>query len=68
VAVEVIGARDRYPPFISAHEGYAVILEKVRELEMEVFKNPTSRTPRRMYAEAQQVAARAVRFMLDIGK
>ena len=55
-----------FPPFNSPHEGYAVILEEVRELEREVFKHPSERDIKHMRAEARQIAAMAVRFMVDI--
>ena len=55
-----------FPPFNSPHEGYAVILEEVRELEREVFKHPSERDIKHMRAEARQIATMAVRFMVDI--
>lgn len=63
---EVQRAMDCYAPFASAHEGYAVILEEVRELEAEVFKSPRRRSYQKMYTEARHVAAMAIRFMLDV--
>ena len=36
VKVELSGANERFPPFHSAHEGWAVILEEVDELKAEV--------------------------------
>ncbi len=55
-----------FPKFNSAHEGYAVILEEVRELEAEVFENRKFRSLKRMRAEAIQIAAMAIRFIEDI--
>jgi len=49
----------------SAHEGYAVLLEELKELEAEVFKKPINRSLQDMYMEACQVAAVAIRFMTD---
>ena len=51
------------PPFNSSHEGYAVLLEEVDELWDEVKRNAPVE---RMAAEAVQVAAMAVRFLMDI--
>jgi NTP pyrophosphatase (non-canonical NTP hydrolase) len=58
-------ATDNYGKFSSAHEGYAVLLEEVDELWDEVKKNPKSRDPHKMAAEARQVAAMALRFLVD---
>ena len=66
VSAEVIHARSLYPPFHSAHEGLAVVEEEFLELREEVFKNPKTRERQKMYTEAMQLAAMAVRFMLDI--
>lgn len=67
VVAEITRARTKFPPFHSAHEGYAVLLEEVRELEAEVFKNEKIRDPQRLQDEARQVAAMAIRFMVDVG-
>jgi len=55
-----------YPPFASAHEGYAVILEELTELQTEVFKNPARRDYTAMRKEAIHVAAMALRFIIDV--
>lgn len=54
-----------YPPFNSAHEGWAVLLEEVEELWDEVKKSPTKRDITKMREEAVQVAAMALRFIYD---
>jgi len=64
VGIEVASARTQFAPFNSAHEGYAVLLEEVRELEQEVFKK--YRDTRALRKEAVQVAAMAIRFLLDV--
>lgn len=64
VADELAGARQSFPVFNGAHEGYAVILEELDELWDEV--KSKGRTNARMYEEARQVAAMAIRFMLDV--
>ena len=58
--------RDKFPPFHSAHEGYAVLLEEVDELWDEVKKKPRNREPQKMRAEAIQIAAMALRMVLDV--
>ena len=35
VEIELAAANERFPPFHSAHEGWAVILEEVDELKAE---------------------------------
>lgn len=62
---EYAAASNRYPPFNSAHEGYAVIWEEMDELKTEVWKSPKKREPEKMRAEAIQVAAMALRFLVD---
>ena len=52
--------------FNSYHEGYAVILEELDELWEEVRKNPRNRSVSRMRDEAVQVAAMALRFLVDL--
>jgi hypothetical protein len=66
VAQELTKATERYPDFASAHEGYAVILEELDELKAEVWKNQKTRDVGKMRAEACQVAAMAIRFMVDV--
>jgi hypothetical protein len=56
----------KFKPFNSPHEGLAIILEEYKELEEEVFKQHDVRTRKKMRAEAKQVAAMALRFMVDL--
>jgi len=56
----------KFSPFHSAHEGLAVIWEEFEELKAEVWKNQKTRDIIAMKKEAQQVAAMAMRFMVDI--
>ena len=60
----------KWPPFNSAHEGYAILLEEVEELWAHVKTNQKKRDIPMMRAEAIQVAAMAVKFvqMLDDGR
>jgi len=54
-----------FPPMASPHEGLAIIREEYLELEEEVFKQHHTRTNENMRKEAKQVAAMAIRFMMD---
>lgn len=64
--VELQNAVKLFGPFNSAHEAYGVIMEEVRELEIEIFKNQRSRNMSAMRTEACQVAAMAMRLMVDL--
>lgn len=59
-------AAARFPPFSSAHEAFMVLYEEVDELWEEVRKNPTKGEPRRIRFEAMQVAAMALRMMVEV--
>lgn len=63
---ELCTAIVRFQKFHSAHEGYAVILEELDELKAEVWKNGKVRDREKLRAEARQVAAMALRFMIDV--
>ena len=63
---EVLRAEDKWPPFNSAHEGFAVLLEEVDELKSHVWTNQKRRDLEAMRAEAIQVAAMAIRFVLNV--
>jgi hypothetical protein len=64
VSAELARAVRKFPPFHSGHEGYAVILEELDELWDEAkTKHQNIAT---MRAEAAQVAAMALRFMIDL--
>ena len=66
VEAEMARAIAKFPPFHSAHEGYAIILEELEELKTEVFKKKSERDRIRMKKEAIQVAAMAIRFVVDL--
>lgn len=66
VCEELLRAEANYPAMASFHEGYAVILEELEELWDEIKQKPTARNKDLMRAEAVQVAAMAVRFIVDL--
>ena len=59
---EAVAARHRYPPFNSAHEGWAVLYEEVDEIWDEVRANNVDAA----IAEAIQAGAMCVRFVADM--
>ena len=61
---ELHKANNKFGPMASAHEGIAVIREEYLELEHEVFHG----NPERMIDEAIQLAAMAMRFLVDISE
>lgn len=64
VADELKRAMHKFGPMASGHEGYAVILEELDELWHEVKHG----TPERARDEAVQVAAMALRFLVDVSE
>lgn len=67
VKEELIKATSKFGPMASAHEGYAVIKEELDELWEEVKSKGIYRVEN-MHDEAKQIAAMAVRFMMDVIK
>lgn len=63
---EYMTATAKNGPFNSAHEAYAVILEELEELWLEVMKKDFDRDQNKMLLEAKQVAAMGIRFMVDV--
>jgi len=63
---ELISAVKNWPPFNSAHEGFAVLKEEVDELWEHVKTNQKKRDLVAMRKEAIQVAAMAQRFALEV--
>lgn len=62
---EVLRARKTWPPFNSAHEGFAVLLEEVDELKAHVWTKQKNRNLEAMRTEALQIAAMAISFAAD---
>jgi hypothetical protein len=63
---EYLNASSHFPPMKSPHEGLSIIEEEFEELKAEVFKQHHVRTIADMQKEAKQVAAMALRFMVDL--
>ena len=61
-------ATQLHGPFNSAHEGYAVIKEELDELWDEIKLKRSERNPVNLREEAVQVAAMAIRFLVDIAE
>ena len=66
VEKELLHAITRYPAHNSAHEAYAVLLEEMDELWDEVKKSSKRRDEEALLEEATQVAAMALRFIVDV--
>ena len=64
VGDELLRATHRFPPIASPHEGKAVIEEELEELWEEIKANRGRGA--QAHLEAKQVAAMAVRYMLDL--
>ena len=63
---ELNSAQCSWPPFNSAHEGFAVLKEEVDELWDHVRTKQKDRDLKAMRKEAIQVAAMACRFALEV--
>ena len=66
LVTEIETATSKFPPFNSAHEGFAVLKEEVDELWAHVMKKQGERDIAAMRKEAIQVAAMATRFVADV--
>jgi hypothetical protein len=56
---------EMWPPFNSYHEGNGVFQEEAHELKLEVYRRHTD--PRKVWHEAKQAAAMALRIMAELG-
>ena len=66
VVQEVARAQSNWPPFNSAHEGFAIMQEEFDELKEHVWTNQKKRDIDAMRTEAIQVAAMAMRFITEV--
>lgn len=63
---EFKSASSSHDKFNSAHEGFAILYEEVDELWDWVKKKEKNRSKKEMRGEAKQIAAMALRFMVDL--
>ena len=66
VVADLNDAQARYPTMRSMHQAYAILLEEVDELWTEIKKKPDQRHYLRVRQEASQIAATALRIMIDL--
>jgi hypothetical protein len=66
IEAEAAKGRDIWGAFNSAHEAYGVLLEEVDELKAHVWMKQKDRDLPAMRKEAMQVAAMALRFMIEV--
>lgn len=66
VKAELSKALNKHSAMKSAHDGWAVIYEEVDELWDEVRVKQSQHSKQRMREEATQIAAMALRFMVDL--
>jgi hypothetical protein len=64
VRSELLNATRKFGPFNNPHEGYAVILEELDELWDEIKANLGN--GHEAFNEARQIAAMALRYMVDL--
>lgn len=64
IVAEYLKAVNKFPPFNSYYEGYAVLKEEVDELWEAVKKKDPD--PEKLRKEAVQVGAMALRFLVDL--
>ena len=64
--LEAKTSMDMWAPCNSAHEGYAVLLEEVDELWAHIKVKQGKRDVKAMRKEAVQVAAMALRFVVEV--
>ena len=62
---ELDRATDKFGAMASAHEGYAILLEELDELWKVVQGSQKEHVKQEMRDEATQVAAMAIRFVID---
>ncbi len=67
VMIELRNAQENFPRFASAHEGFAILKEEVDELwEAVRLKQSDPSRDTKITAETIQVAAMALRFLVDV--
>lgn len=66
IAEELESARASHGPLNSPHEAYAVMLEELDEYKEWVWMKSSKRNQKKMRAELVQLAAMAIRTILDV--
>ncbi len=66
VICELDHASEKHQPFYSDHEGYAILKEEVDELWDVIKRKPDSTRDKEIREEAIQVAAMALRYLVDL--
>jgi hypothetical protein len=66
VESEFVSASNKFGPFNSEHEGYAVLLEEMDELWEQIRLKPELRDKFKMKKECIQICAMAIRFIHDL--
>jgi hypothetical protein len=67
IQVELMTACEKFPSLHSAHEAYGVLAEELAEFFDEVRKSPRHRNNDAMRRELIQIAAMAMRTIIDLG-
>lgn len=65
ISQEYDEAVEKFGSFSNTHEGIAIIREEYLELEKEVFKKQSEYNFPKIKKEATQLAAMAIRFLVD---
>lgn len=63
---EAVRARDRYSPYNSLHEAYAVLKEEIEEFWTEVKKRPNNRFKKSIRKEVIQIGAVSMLILMDL--
>ena len=66
IQVELMTACEKFPAIHSAHEAYGVLAEEMAEFFDEVRKSPRKRDDDAMRHELIQIAAMAMRAIIDL--
>jgi len=66
VRSELFRAMRKHAPMYSPHDGYGKLLEEVEELWDEIRKKEKHHSKERMRGEAIQIAAMALRFIIEV--